>query len=598
MKHFLAAIFVLASFSLAANEPPPDTIKSLSDKEQFAAPLIEELRQALVDLRLAEKEFNPAKMLAPCLRLGKLYRRLELHSRAQIWFEQAVTLARNAGTEDDWLAVQTLLAETLLDNGQPQQAHDVMLIVLEKHEKANRYQPSVQALQKLADACAAMRQFPKASNYYLKIKALALAQGDLPTAMTALNNLGFAASQAKDHAAAARYFSSADSLSASTGTCTPGYVYTNLGIAQHNLGDSEKAVKTLLLANAEEVEKSYVQHLIATIHLKNQDVYGALRYNELALKSAAKSKNAQVLCDAYDVASQVYQQLFEYDKALDFYKKHLWLKDSLLREERLNQQNLENLHALLEEKEHEISQNLKDQEIQDLAMSQLQLSNLTKELENDKLIIEADRQAKQIALLAEEKKARDANLRATELEAARAAAALRLATQELLAAKRKSEIDKLNRHHLVDSLENDRQAAEQQGRIVLLEKDKRLNELELAQQEQFQQNAYRLGALLAAILLVIFASWLYARRLNKRLASQNHQIASQKEEIDAERGRAENLLLNILPVEVAQELKTTGAAKPQHYDSVTVLFTDFEGFTKIASTMPPAQVVQELNECF
>ena len=76
--------------------------------------------------------------------------------------------------------------------------------------------------------------------------------------------------------------------------------------------------------------------------------------------------------DAFEAASQIYQQLFEYDKALDFYKKHLNLKDSLLREERLRLQNLEALHSLLERTENETLQNLTDEEIRQLALARLQ----------------------------------------------------------------------------------------------------------------------------------------------------------------------------------------------------------------------------------
>jgi len=56
--------------------------------------------------------------------------------------------------------------------------------------------------------------------------------------------------------------------------------------------------------------------------------------------------------------------------------------------------------------------------------------------------------------------------------------------------------------------------------------------------------------------------------------------------------------LNILPAEVAQELKAFGSAKPQHYEMVTVMFTDFKGFTKIAERLTPEQIVHELNRCF
>jgi adenylate cyclase len=57
-------------------------------------------------------------------------------------------------------------------------------------------------------------------------------------------------------------------------------------------------------------------------------------------------------------------------------------------------------------------------------------------------------------------------------------------------------------------------------------------------------------------------------------------------------------VLNILPAEVAMELRTEGSATPRSYESVSVLFTDFKGFTKIASGLAPKDLVAELNDFF
>lgn len=65
-----------------------------------------------------------------------------------------------------------------------------------------------------------------------------------------------------------------------------------------------------------------------------------------------------------------------------------------------------------------------------------------------------------------------------------------------------------------------------------------------------------------------------------------------------ERGKSERLLLNILPSEVAQELKSTGSSKAKHFDDVTVLFTDFVNSTSIGEQMEPEVLLEELNECF
>lgn len=69
-------------------------------------------------------------------------------------------------------------------------------------------------------------------------------------------------------------------------------------------------------------------------------------------------------------------------------------------------------------------------------------------------------------------------------------------------------------------------------------------------------------------------------------------------ELKKERDRSEALLLNILPAEVAEELKEKGSADAKLFDEVTVLFTDFKGFTNVSEQLTPQELVNELNECF
>jgi class 3 adenylate cyclase len=82
------------------------------------------------------------------------------------------------------------------------------------------------------------------------------------------------------------------------------------------------------------------------------------------------------------------------------------------------------------------------------------------------------------------------------------------------------------------------------------------------------------------------------------LRLQNQKIEAQKNQIETERGKSDRLLRNILPDEIAEELKTRGHADPKLYDSATVLFTDFVNFTKLSSSMQPEKIISELDECF
>lgn len=62
--------------------------------------------------------------------------------------------------------------------------------------------------------------------------------------------------------------------------------------------------------------------------------------------------------------------------------------------------------------------------------------------------------------------------------------------------------------------------------------------------------------------------------------------------------RSDELLLNILPAETAKELKAKGSADARRIPEVTVLFTDFKGFTAISQQLSPEALVADLNECF
>ncbi|HRP67991.1 MAG TPA: adenylate/guanylate cyclase domain-containing protein [Turneriella sp.] len=76
------------------------------------------------------------------------------------------------------------------------------------------------------------------------------------------------------------------------------------------------------------------------------------------------------------------------------------------------------------------------------------------------------------------------------------------------------------------------------------------------------------------------------------------QARLSESEIETERMKSDQLLLNILPIDIARELKDKGATEPILFHSATVFFTDFVGFTKITETMTPHELVGELDKCF
>jgi len=86
--------------------------------------------------------------------------------------------------------------------------------------------------------------------------------------------------------------------------------------------------------------------------------------------------------------------------------------------------------------------------------------------------------------------------------------------------------------------------------------------------------------------------------LKRSEAELEHKVAQRTYELQKEQARTQDLLHNMLPASVAEELAHSGKAEPVELKSATILFTDFAGFTQAASTMPAERMVAELNEIF
>jgi ligand-binding sensor domain-containing protein/class 3 adenylate cyclase len=86
--------------------------------------------------------------------------------------------------------------------------------------------------------------------------------------------------------------------------------------------------------------------------------------------------------------------------------------------------------------------------------------------------------------------------------------------------------------------------------------------------------------------------------LERKVKERTAEVVAQAREIEGQKGRIEDLLLNILPKEISEELKDKGKATARRHEQVTVLFTDMKGFTQAAERMTPEELVNELDQCF
>jgi adenylate cyclase len=88
------------------------------------------------------------------------------------------------------------------------------------------------------------------------------------------------------------------------------------------------------------------------------------------------------------------------------------------------------------------------------------------------------------------------------------------------------------------------------------------------------------------------------RRKLIELDQAMQELEEARNSIAAEKTRAENLLANILPKSIAEELTTNGKVAPRHFPAATIVFTDFRNFTALSERAEPAMLIGLLDQYF
>lgn len=120
--------------------------------------------------------------------------------------------------------------------------------------------------------------------------------------------------------------------------------------------------------------------------------------------------------------------------------------------------------------------------------------------------------------------------------------------------------------------------------IELLNAENEIKAVDLERAEISRKYFLAVSALLLAIALGILFQYFYVKKSNKKLA--------------LERNKAEQILLNILPKETAEELKIYGKVKAKEFKEITVLFTDFKAFSVVAEEISADALVRSVDYYF
>ncbi len=110
-----------------------------------------------------------------------------------------------------------------------------------------------------------------------------------------------------------------------------------------------------------------------------------------------------------------------------------------------------------------------------------------------------------------------------------------------------------------------------------------LNKNKLIQQQEINRQKFVRNSFIGGFAIVLLFAAVFFKQRNK--ISKGKKISDE-------------LLLNILPEETAEELKETGTAKAKSFEKVSVLFTDFKNFTQASEKLTPEELVAEINHCY
>jgi len=159
--------------------------------------------------------------------------------------------------------------------------------------------------------------------------------------------------------------------------------------------------------------------------------------------------------------------------------------------------------------------------------------------------------------------------------------------KELLLSEKERLLDSLTFSSILDSLDL------AQTEIIVKQQESELlqKQAELDLRKSQRNFLIAIASLGLLLLIGLFHRYFVMRR-------HNHELAEKNVIIEAERKRSEELLLNILPVTVAEELKKSGTSEARHYTEATVLFTDFKGFSQISKILSPEELVNSLDYAF
>ncbi|MGD1845714.1 MAG: adenylate/guanylate cyclase domain-containing protein [Salibacteraceae bacterium] len=435
-------------------------------------------------------------------------------------------------------------------------------------------------------------------HYNRKILKLARESGNDVARIKAHNNLGYYFHTQGQYDKALQEFDWSEKLAQeSKADAMLGSILENQAIVLNNKGQQGKAIKKLkqarkiIFSSGTTADQIDYYNLMAGFYYKVEDLYQSELYNDSALAITNQLSPPESRMKAFRMRAQLANSYSDFKAENRYLQQYNSLKDSLanamFQQEQLTLLNAQQLERQLGSVKEQLAN---ERQARELALQRALIAEKDKEVERQaRLTAEANqRDAQKAQLVAEQRE----ELTAALLAQAESDRKLAFQERELLAQQRLQ--DSISTQLKLEK--QNQQIAEQEA--LLAQQRAENAEKEVALETSRVQRLFGFTILMLILLLVTLGSLFYIRRANRTLKARNEEIRKNRQLIAAEKAKSDQLLLNILPVKIADELKSNGSAAPQHYEHVSILFADIKGFTNIAEKLPADQLVDQLDHHF
>jgi serine phosphatase RsbU (regulator of sigma subunit) len=376
--------------------------------------------------------------------------------------------------------------------------------------------------EKLGSLFIQIGNYDRANIEYENILSIYSQKNDYKNIAAIYNQLGFLAFKKADLNSALTCFEKAVENSEKGGKddffLTD--AWSNIAVCHQNLDNQKEMLQSFqeALRHAKDSERkdeaARIERILAMIYFKKGDYYHAEVYCRNCVESAKASGNFDILQLCYKDYSAVLESGNDFVKALEYYEKHLNLRDSLVYENRLAEKATTDKLTELESVEQRLRSELASEEIQGLEVKSLKAESLRKENEVKLLLkqqeldrSEKDRLEQSLALEQEKSIARENEQKVRSLEQERV--------------KQKLELD------LKTEQEKTLKAANQ-----LLTTEKEQQKLKADKEKQFRQMAVGIGSLMVLVAAMILAGLISTRKKNQKLAESKRHIEKMNTDLE------------------------------------------------------------------